>query len=89
MNIEEKLAIHEMIAQYAYTYDSQDVEGFAQLFVEDVVFEVFVPGQSVALVRLQSRTAIRESAAKRLRQRCGRCTSRHYQSGILSCDLHP
>ena len=87
MNIEEKLAIHEMIAQYAYTYDSQDVEGFAQLFVEDGVFEVFVPGQSVALVRLQSRTAIRESAAKRLRQRCGRCTSRHYQSGILFDDL--
>jgi hypothetical protein len=78
MSIEDKLAIQEIIVQYSYTYDSQDAEGFAQLFVEDGVFEVFVPGKTAASVRIQSRTAIGEWAAQRLQARHGRFTSRHY-----------
>jgi hypothetical protein len=42
MSIEDKLAIHEIIARYSHTYDGQDAEGFAELFVEDGIFEVFV-----------------------------------------------
>ena len=87
MSIEDKLAIQEIVAQYSYTYDSQDAEGFAQLFVEDGVFEVFVPGQATASVRLRSRTEIREWAGRRLQERRGRFTSRHYQSGILFDEL--
>lgn len=83
MSIEDKLAIQEIIAQYSYTYDSQDTEGFAQLFAEDGVFEVFVPDKTTASVRLQSRTAIRVWAAQRLQARRGQFTSRHYQSGTL------
>jgi uncharacterized protein (TIGR02246 family) len=83
MSIENKLAIQEVIAQYSYTYDSQDAEGFAQLFVEDGVFEVFVPGTTTAAVRLQSRTAIHAWAAQRLHARRGQFTSRHYPSGTL------
>ncbi len=60
MSIEEKLAIHEMIARYSYTYDGQDADGFAQLFVEDGVFEIFVVGKTSPSVRLQSRREIRE-----------------------------
>jgi SnoaL-like protein len=51
--------------------------------VDDGVFEIFVPGKTEAAVRLQSRAAIREWAARRLRERGGQVTSRHYQSGIL------
>jgi uncharacterized protein (TIGR02246 family) len=87
MSIEDKLAIEEIIARYSYTYDSRDAEGFAQLFVEDGVFEVFVPGKTTASVRLQSRTEIREWAAQRLHERDGGFTSRHYQSGILFDEL--
>lgn len=87
MSIEDKLAIQEIIAQYSYTYDSKDAEGFAQLVVEDSVFEVFVPGKTTALVRLQSRAEIRDWAARRLQERNGRFTSRHYQSGILFDEL--
>ena len=87
MSIEEKLAIHEMIAQYSYTYDSKDAEGFAQVFVEDGVFEIFVPGETSPSVRLQSRREIREFAAQRLQERLGRFTSRHYQSGTLFDEL--
>jgi SnoaL-like domain len=46
MSIEDKLAIHEVIAQYSYTYDGKDAEGFAQLFVDDGVFEVLFRGQT-------------------------------------------
>jgi uncharacterized protein (TIGR02246 family) len=83
MSIADKLAIQEVIAQYSYTYDSQDAEGFARLFVEDGVFDVFVPGTTTAAVRLQSRTAIHAWAAQRLHARRGHFTSRHYQSGTL------
>jgi len=40
-----------MIAEYSYTYDSNDANGFAQLFVEDGVFEVFVPGKPLPCSR--------------------------------------
>jgi ketosteroid isomerase-like protein len=83
MTIEAKLAIHEMIARYSHAYDGQDADGFAQVFVEDGVFEIFVPGQAEPSVRLQSRAEIREWAAQRLRARAGRFTSRHHQSGTL------
>lgn len=38
MSREDKLALQEM-AQYAYTYDGMDAEGFAALFTEDAVWE--------------------------------------------------
>ena len=80
--IAEKLAIHEMIAQYAYTYDSSDADGFARVFAEDGVLEIFIPGKTSPAVRLQSRKEIYEWAVQRLRARRGRFTSRHYQSGV-------
>jgi hypothetical protein len=40
---EDRQAIREVIAQYSYMYDSLDADGFARLFAEDGVFEVFVP----------------------------------------------
>jgi uncharacterized protein (TIGR02246 family) len=83
MSIEGKLAIHEMIAQYSYTYDGGDPEGFAQVFAEDGVFEIFVRGKTTPSVRLQSRKEIREWAAQPLQARVGRFTSRHYQFGTL------
>lgn len=83
------MTVHEVIAQYSYACDSKDADGFAQLFVEDGVFEVIVPGQTSASVRLQSRTAIRQWAAQRLHERGGRFTSRHFQSGILFDELTP
>jgi uncharacterized protein (TIGR02246 family) len=83
MSIEDKLAIHEMIAQYSYAYDSKDADGFAHVFVENGVFEIFVPGTTMPAVRLQSRQEIRAWATQRLQERIGRFTSRHYQAGIL------
>jgi uncharacterized protein (TIGR02246 family) len=83
VSLEDKLAIQEVIAQYAYTYDAQDAEGFAALFTEDAVWELFVPDATQPEIHLASREAIRVWAAQRLHERRGQFTSRHYQSGIL------
>ena len=87
MSVEDRLAILETIAQYSYTYDSQDAEGFARLFAEDGVFEVFVPAKDVPVLRLESQVAIHAWAARRLGERRGLFTSRHHQSGTLFQEL--
>jgi uncharacterized protein (TIGR02246 family) len=85
--LEDKLAIQEVIAQYSYTYDANDAEGFAALFTEDAVWERLALGATRPEIRLESRAAIRAWAAQRLQERHGRFTSRHYQSGLLFDEL--
>jgi len=86
MSTEDKLAIQEIIAKYSYAYDSKDAEAFAQLFVEDAIFEVIVPGESGPTVKLSSRVAIREWAVQRHELNAA-SQVRHYQSGILFSEL--
>jgi len=62
MSVEDRLAIQEAIARYSHTYDSKDADAFAQLFVEDGILEVIVPGESSPTVRLSSRAAKTASA---------------------------
>jgi hypothetical protein len=87
IGLEDKLAIQEVIAQYSYTYDAKDAEGFAALFMEDAVWELFASGATRPEIRLASRAAILAWAARRLQERRGRFTSRHYQSGLLFDEL--
>jgi len=86
MSVEDKLAIQEAIARYSHAYDSKDADAFAQLFVEDGIFEVIVPGESSPRVRLSSRAAIREWAAQRHRLNAA-SQARHYQSGLVFDEL--
>jgi uncharacterized protein (TIGR02246 family) len=83
MSLEDKLAIQEVIAQYSYTYDAQDAEGFAALFTEDAVWELFAAGSTRPTIRLESRAAIHGWAMRRLQERRGRFVSRHYQSSTI------
>ena len=87
LRVEDRLAILEVIAQYSYTYDSCDAEGFARLFTEDGKFEVFAPAKHAAVLCLQSQTAINAWAAKRLAKRRGVFRSQHHQSGTLFEEL--
>jgi hypothetical protein len=83
MSLEDKLAIQEVIAQYSYTYDAQDAEGFAALFTEDAVWELFAAGSTRPTIRLESRAAIHGWAKQRLQERRGLFISRHYQSSTM------
>ncbi len=46
MNADDRQAILDLIAQYGYMYDSNDVEGYIALFHDDAVMHVYVPGQT-------------------------------------------
>jgi hypothetical protein len=59
------------------------------VFVEDGAFEILVAGASTPVLYLPSRRAIRDWAARRLRARAGRFSSRHYQSGTVFDELSP
>jgi uncharacterized protein (TIGR02246 family) len=83
MSLTDKLAIQDVIAQYSYTYDAQDAEGFAALFTEDAVWELFSAGSTHPAIRLDSRAAILAWATQRMHDRRGRFISRHYQSSRL------
>jgi hypothetical protein len=83
MSLEDKLAIQEVIGKYSYTYDAQDAEGFAALFTEDAVWELFAAGATHPTIRLESRAAIYGWAMQRLHERRSRFTSRHYQSNTI------
>jgi hypothetical protein len=87
MSLEDKLAIHEMIAQYSYAYDNKDSDGFARVFIANGVFEIFVEGTVSPKVRLRSQEEIRTWAAQRLQERTGRFTGRHFQTGVVFDDL--
>jgi hypothetical protein len=58
MSIEDKLAIQKIIAQYSYTYDAQDAEGFANLFTEDAAWELIAAGAAHPAIRLETRATI-------------------------------
>ncbi len=83
MDVEDRLAILDAIAQYSYTYDSLDADGYAKVFTEDAVFEMFFSGAKTPEIRLESRESIYQWAANRLKGREGIMNSRHHQSGTI------
>ncbi len=87
MSLEDKFAIHEVIAQYSYTWDDKNAEGFAQLFTEDAVWEAFGSGKAVPDIHLESQQAIREWATEQHRGRLAHIRTRHFQSGMLFEEL--
>jgi uncharacterized protein (TIGR02246 family) len=83
MSVEDKIAIHEVIAQYSYTWDAQDADEFARLFAEDAVWELVSAGETQPQVRLESRAAIRTWTLQNFQGRLAGVTTRHHQTGIV------
>ncbi len=54
MNADDRQAILDLIAQYGYTYDTNDVEGFLALFHDDAVQSSYVAGQTAPLITRRS-----------------------------------
>jgi ketosteroid isomerase-like protein len=80
---EDRFAILEVIAQYSYTYDARDADGFASLFTDDAVWELYLSDQAEPDIELKSQEEIREWAANRLKGREGKINSRHHQSSTV------
>ncbi len=89
MSLRDQMEILEVIARYSYTYDGRDADGFAHLFTEDGIFEVFHAGGNHPELRLESRDAIYEWVFQRHQQVVKNIHDRHFQSGTLFDVLTP
>jgi hypothetical protein len=79
----DRLAIIEVIAQYSYTYDALDAEGFAALFIENALWEYYLSGNDEPEISLTSQDEIRDWALPRLKARIGKFSSRHHQTNTV------
>ena len=52
MNIEDMMAIQQLIALYSYTFDSGDDKGWANVFTRDGIWESFAAGATSPSTRL-------------------------------------
>ena len=82
----DRLAIAEAIAQYSYTLDFPDADAYAALYTEDAVWEAFIRDADEAILRLESKEAIRTWAENRAAGLEGR-KSGHHQSGLTFLEL--
>ena len=82
MSVEDRLAILELIAHYAYTWDSRDAAGWAALFLEDAIWESYRGGATPA-VTLRSHAARREFSQASFDGALVGVRTRHYQTGTV------
>lgn len=87
MNVEDQLAIQQVIAQYSYTFDAKDAQGWAALFTEDALWECVTLEGGPPLNRLEGRQAIHDWAVKQHGTIPDNVRSYHHQSGILFDEL--
>lgn len=87
MNPEDAFLIQQAVARYSHTFDAGDVDGWADVFTEDGIWEFYAAGAVTPSTRLVGRAALREFAEKRYSGRPKGLTSYHHQSGILFDEL--
>ena len=86
-SVEDRLAIAEQVAQYAYRWDGKDAEGFADLFTPDGVMERQVDGHPVDGSRREGRAAILDYARTSHTGRLADRQSRHHMSALVFLEL--
>ena len=86
MSLEDRFAILDLIADYAFAWDEREPERWAHLFTPDGVFELYVPGVRPPVRRLtnvgERITAAREAFVTQFGRR-----TRMYQTSIRFDDL--
>ncbi len=87
MTTQDRLDIQQAIAEYSYTFDGRDADGWSKLFTEDAVWELFGETDSDPQIRLEGRSEILEWAEQRHGEIPKNITSYHHQSGIFFEDL--
>jgi len=85
--IVDKLAILEAIATYSYTWDDNDVDGFAGIFTRDAMW-TFYNAADAEWITYDSQDAIRAYTAARIPIKIKEgIRSRHYQLGTVFLEL--
>ncbi len=86
--VADRLAITDVLAQYAYRWDGKDAVGFAELFTDDAVLERQVNGEPVPGSRVVGKQAIFEYARESHQGRLADRQSRHHFSSIVFLELN-
>ncbi len=86
-SVADRLAIAEVVAKYAYHWDSKDAKGFADLFTEDAVLERWASGKPVSDSRLEGRQAILTYAKEAHQGRLADKQTRHHMSNLVFIEL--
>ncbi|MCX6022671.1 MAG: nuclear transport factor 2 family protein [Chloroflexi bacterium] len=87
--IEDRFAILELIANFAYTWDSKDAEGFADLFTEDAVRETYAAGASTPSRKIVSRNDLRDFAKESFAGRLAQVQTRYHQHSTVFTEIDP
>jgi len=87
MKTEDMLAIQQEIARYSYTFDSGDTVGWANIFIEDGLWEFYAQGATQPSVRLEGHAALKDFCSQRFSERHNGIISYHHQSGIIFDEL--
>lgn len=85
--LQDRAAIGEALAQYAYRWDSKDSDAFAALFTEDAVMERWRGGSLIDDSVLRGRPAILLYAQNSHRGRLADRQTRHHFSNLVFLEL--
>jgi hypothetical protein len=85
VSFEDRIAIQELIANYGYTWDSKDAEGWSNLFIEDGIWELYNNGTLV--VRGNTRAALRNMSAENFAGRIADVQTRHHHNSTVVVGL--
>ncbi len=89
MNVEDRLDILQKIAEYSYTFDGNDTEGWVNMFTEDGVWDCIIKGKEEPVAHLVGSDALREFAANNHKNKSDTTRSFHHQSGTFFEELTP
>lgn len=86
MSTDDRLAISEALAEYAYRWDRKDAAGVAALFTDDGSMDWVLGGDAVAQT-VQGRAEIEAYARAAHEGRIGENQSRHHFSNLVVREL--
>lgn len=85
---DDRQAISDLIADYAYRWDRKDAAAFSKLFSSNGAIDVWVAGKVVEGTRVEGRDNILAYARKAHAERIGKKQSRHHFTSLIFRELN-
>lgn len=86
MSVDDRWAISDTLAEYAYRWDAKDAAGFARLFTDDAAIDWVLGGEPVGQT-VRGRADIEAYARQAHGDRIGEKQSRHHFSNLAFREL--
>ena len=87
VELADRIAIGDQLAQYSHRWDSKNSNGFADLFTDEGVMERHVNGTVVSRSRVVGRRAILDYAQTAHQGRLADRQTRHHMSALVFLEL--